>query len=135
MAGGDQMREPLHILVVDDDGDVRDIIADLLGDLGYRVSVATGGETMRAFLKTPDTVDLIVLDAVMPGEPSVTLALRAKEQGIKLVMISGYPGKMQEFHDRADQLLWKPFRREELKLAVEQALFSGVFGQRRENDD
>ena len=93
------MREPLHILVVDDDGDVREIIADTSVDLGYRVSVATGGETMRAFLETPDPVDLIVLDASVPGEPSLSLALHAKDQGIRLVMISGNPAKMQEFHD------------------------------------
>jgi len=129
------MREPLHILVVDDDGDVRDIIADTLVDLGYRVSVATGGETMRAFLETPDPVDLIVLDASVPGEPSLSLALHAKDQGIMLVMISGNPAKMHEFHDRADQLLWKPFRREGLKAAIEQALFSTVSGQRREDRD
>ena len=129
------MREPLHILVVDDDGDVREIIADTLVDLGYRVSVATGGETMRAFLETPDPVDLIVLDASVPGEPSLSLALHAKDQGIRLVMISGNPAKMHEFHDRADQLLWKPFRREGLKAAIEQALLSTVSGQRREDRD
>jgi len=129
------MRGHSHILVVDDDGDVRDVIADHLTDLGYRVSVATGGETMRAFLETPDPVDLIVLDASVPGEPSVSLALHAKDRGIKLVIISGNPAMMQEFHDRADQLLWKPFRREGLKAAVEQALLSTVSGQRREGRD
>ena len=127
------MRDSLHILVVDDDGDVRDVIANLLVDLGYRVSVANGGERMRAFLETPDPVDLIVLDASMPGEPSVSLALHAKDRGIRLVMISGDPAKMKEFHDRADQLLWKPFRRTELQLAVERALMSAVPGQRQQD--
>jgi FixJ family two-component response regulator len=129
------MREPLHVLVVDDDGDVRDIIADLLADLGYRVSVATDGETMRAFLETPHRVGLIVLDATMPGEESISLALHAKDLGIRLVMISGDPVRMKEYHDRADQLLWKPFRSADLQLAVERALLSTVSGQRQEDRD
>jgi two-component system, OmpR family, response regulator len=126
---------PLHILVVDDDGDVRQVIADMLLALGYRVSLAKGGEAMRAFLETPDAVELIVLDATMPGEPSVNLALHAKRRGIRLIMISGNPDAMREFQDHADQLLWKPFRQAELRRAVEHALSSQMRGQRREDPD
>ena len=104
-----------------------------MAELGHRVSVAVDGETMRRFLDTPDRVDLIVLDALMPGEPTVTLALHAKAQGIKLIMISGSPDKMKEFNDKADQLLWKPFRFEELRRAIEVAMASRTFGQRKED--
>ena len=127
------MSHPKHILVVDDDGDVREVICDLLLSLGYRVSLARGGETMRAFLDSPDPVDVIVLDANMPGEPSVGLALHAKEQGIRLVMISGNPDAMKAADDQADQLLRKPFRREALEWAIRHALASETFGQRSED--
>jgi DNA-binding NtrC family response regulator len=129
------MQEPRHILVVDDDGDVRDTVVALLQDLSYRVSTASGGETMRSFLEGPDPVDLIVLDAEMPGEPSVTLALHAKDRGIRLVMISGDPTAMETYHTRADQLLWKPFRRADLERALQHAFVSETFGQRKEDPD
>ena len=137
MATAPKRREPLtrrlHVLLVDDDEFVREAIAEGLVQLGYRVSVAIGGETMRQFLDTPDPVDLIVLDALMPGEPTVTLALHARDRGIKLVVISGSPDKMKEYQDKADQLLWKPFRVEELHRAIELAMASDTFGQRKED--
>jgi len=78
-----------HILVVDDNGDVRDVIVDILQEQNYRVSSATGGSVMRDFLETGDTVDCVILDALMPGEASASLALHLKERGIPVVMISG----------------------------------------------
>jgi two-component system, OmpR family, response regulator len=125
------MPTPKHILVVEDDSDVRQVIADQLEELGYRVSLADNGETMRAFLQTLDPIDLIVLDGVMPGEQSESLALHAAERKIRLVMISGSPEHMQKANSRADQLLAKPFRSADLKRAVEAALASDTFGQRR----
>ena len=125
------MPTPKHILVVEDDSDVRQVIADQLEELGYRVSLADNGETMRAFLQTLDPIDLIVLDGVMPGEQSESLALHAAERKVRLVMISGSPEHMQKANSRADQLLAKPFRSADLKRAVEAALASDTFGQRR----
>ena len=80
---------------MDDDELVRKVLVEQLGELGYRVSVALDGDTMRQFLDTPDPVDLIVMDALMPGEPAVPLALHARDRGIKLVMISGSPEKIR----------------------------------------
>ena len=48
------MRQPKHILIVDDDGDVRDVILELLRNCGYRVSSASDGASMRAFLGSGD---------------------------------------------------------------------------------
>jgi PleD family two-component response regulator len=63
-----------HILVVDDNGDVRDVIVEILQEQNYRVSSATGGSVMRDFLETGDTVDCVILDALMPGDASASLA-------------------------------------------------------------
>ena len=78
-------------------------------------------------------MDLIVLDALMPGESGVSLALHARDLGIKVVMISGSPDKMKEYLDKADQLLWKPFRFEDLRRAIDLAMASDTFGQRKED--
>ena len=119
-----------HILVVDDDGDVRAVLVDILRDREYRVSSAVDGVTMRQFLEGNDPVDAIVLDALMPGEASVTLGLLAKELGLPLVMISGNPDDMQFAIDHNLQMLEKPFKTQELIDALTKALGSGEFGQR-----
>jgi two-component system OmpR family response regulator len=70
--GGSKMDQSAHILVVDDDGDVRDVIVDILQDQNYRVSSAASGALMREFLETADAVDCVILDATMPGEGSIS---------------------------------------------------------------
>jgi CheY-like chemotaxis protein len=67
-----------HILVVDDDGDVRDVLVDILRDRGYRVSLAVDGPSMREFLQDDAPVDAVVLDAAMPGEASVRGSIEAQ---------------------------------------------------------
>ena len=119
-----------HILVVDDDGDVRAVIVDILRDRDYRVSSAVDGITMRRFLDGDDPVDAIVLDAAMPGEARATLALHAKNRGLPLVVTSGSPEDMQFALDNGLQLLEKPFKAQQLIDALTKALGSGEFGQR-----
>jgi DNA-binding NtrC family response regulator len=119
-----------HILVVDDDGDVRTVLVDILQDREYRVSSAIDGATMRRFLEGDDPVDAIVLDAAMPGEASVTLALLAKKLGLPLVMVSGSPDDMQFAVDHGLQMLEKPFKAQQLIDALTKALGSGESGQR-----
>jgi two-component system OmpR family response regulator len=122
-----------HILVIDDDGDVRDVLLEILQDREYRVSLAVGGRSMREFLRGDDPVDVVVLDAAMPGEASASLALYAKGLGLPVVMISGSPKMMQFAIEHDLQLLEKPFRGEELIAAIVEALASGEAGQRRTN--
>lgn len=124
------MGEIKHILVVDDDGDVRTVLVDILQDREYRVSSAVDGITMRRFLEGDDPVDAIVLDAAMPGEASVTLTLLAKELGLPLVMVSGSPDDMQFALDNGLQMLEKPFKAQQLIDALTKALGSGESGQR-----
>jgi two-component system OmpR family response regulator len=124
------MGQSKHILVVDDNGDVRDVIVASLQAHNYRVSSAPGGSVMRDSLETGDTVDCVILDALMPGEASASLALHLKGRDIPVVMISGSPEAMEYAADNGLQLLRKPFRLQELYSAVNTALASGEFGQR-----
>jgi len=120
-----------HILVVDDDGDVRDVIINMLTDRGFVTTAAPGGVVMRDLLAAQGTpFDAIVLDCLMPGEPSAALALHAKEMRLPVVMISGSHEMMKFAEEHELQLLRKPFRMAELIKAVEAALSSGQFGHR-----
>ena len=77
-----------HILAVDDNEVVRDVIVTMLQEHGYRATAASDGRSMREILQRDDPVDAIVLDALMPGEQSATLARHARDLNIPVVMIS-----------------------------------------------
>ena len=61
-----------HILVVDDDRDIRELIVDYLVKSGYHASGAANGKEMRAVLDKQH-IDLVVLDVMMPGDDGLTL--------------------------------------------------------------
>jgi two-component system, OmpR family, response regulator len=119
-----------HILVVDDNGDVRDVIVAGLQTYNLRVSSAPNCSVARDFLETGDTVDCVILDVLMPGEASASLALHLKERRIPVVMISGSPEAIKYAADNGLQLLRKPFHLQELYSAVNTALAGREFGQR-----
>jgi two-component system, OmpR family, response regulator len=119
------MGQPKHILVVDDDGDVRDVIVALLEKNNFRVSSAASGSLMRDFLQTADPVDCVVLDALMPGEAGISLVLYLKEVGLPVVVISGSPEAIERAVEDDLQLLRKPFRAKELYDAINVALSGG----------
>ena len=123
------MGQPRHILVVDGDGGIRDTIAAILEDRGYRVSCVSDGPSMRHLLER-DGIDAIVIDASMRGETSTSLARHAKALRLPLVMISGNDAVMGYADDHGLQLLHKPFRIQELCDALDLAFSSGEFGQR-----
>jgi two-component system OmpR family response regulator len=128
------MSQPKHILVVDDNGDVRDVIVAILESHNFRVSYAASGSLMREFLQSADPVDCVVLDALMPGEGNISLVLHLKEVGLPVVVISGSHDAMERAEEYNLQLLRKPFHAQELFDAVNTALASGEFGQRSQGD-
>lgn len=110
-----------HILVVDDDKRLRDLIARYLGEQGFRVTVATDAAEARAKLKSI-AFDLLVLDIMMPGESGLELtrALRA-DSAVPILLLTA----MGEVQDRingletgADDYLGKPFEPKELVLRI-----------------
>lgn len=120
-----------HVLVVDDDGDVRDVVISILLDNGFLATAATGGVAMRDILAADAApIDAIVLDCLMPGEAGATLALHAKSLRIPVVMVSGSIASIRFAEENGLQLLRKPFRMAQLIHAVEDAIASGQFGQR-----
>ncbi|TCS60854.1 response regulator [Varunaivibrio sulfuroxidans] len=115
-----------HILVVDDDREIRDLVARFLGAQGYRVSTARDGGEMKQILETAN-ITLIVLDLMMPGVDGLTLArdLRAGRVDIPIIMLTA----MGEETDRivglemgADDYLPKPFNPRELLARIKAVL-------------
>ncbi|MBN3814407.1 response regulator transcription factor [Paraburkholderia sp. Ac-20347] len=117
------MNEPNapHILVVDDDPAIRELIAAYLGENGMRVSEAASGKAMSAAL-AEQAIDLVILDLRMPGEDGIEIARRIRVQSaLPIIVVSG----LREEADRvmalelgADDYLTKPFSSRELLARV-----------------
>jgi DNA-binding response OmpR family regulator len=125
---------PRDALVVETHADLRVLICEYLQEMGFHTTEVADAPAMRAALHDA-AFDLIVLDATTSEDEEVTLAMEARNHGIRLVMISGGPELMELFRDRADQLLWKPFRFGAFERAVRHAFASDVRGQRKEDPD
>jgi two-component system phosphate regulon response regulator OmpR len=117
----DPTKQPLHILVVDDDPRIRQMLIRYFEQEGYRVSAAADGAAMRAQLNTKP-VDVILLDVVMPGEDGLTIAreIRAKSD-VGIIMLTG----RDEVLDRvvglevgADDYIAKPFHLREVLARI-----------------
>jgi DNA-binding NtrC family response regulator len=119
---------PKHILVVDDDSGVRDVVVAILKELSFKVRSAEDGSTMRELLRSGDPVDVIVLDLALPDEVGEDLALNARDLGVPVVLISGNPGMMRFAVEHDLRLLEKPFGLQALVTAVTEALDEGEPG-------
>jgi len=112
-----------HILVVDDDADIRQLAGDYLRRNGLRVTQAADGREMRAALETSD-VDLIVLDVMMPGEDGLSLCrnLRAgKHRAVPVVMLTARDDETDRIvglEMGADDYVVKPFSSRELLARI-----------------
>jgi two-component system, OmpR family, response regulator len=132
----EQLSPEAHVLVVEDDGEMRNLITKFLRQNGFRVTGARDGREMWDVLGAAP-VDLILLDVMLPGQSGLDLcrALRTKS-GVPIIMVTA----RGEETDRvlglelgADDYIPKPFGRAEL-LALVRALLrrsSGVAGEPR----
>src|SRR5260221_12899977 len=78
-----------HVLAVDDDPLVRDLISDYLKQNELRVTTVADGRSMQAVL-AEEVVDLIVLDLKLRGEDGMALARRLRDQAqIPIIMLTG----------------------------------------------
>lgn len=110
-----------HILVVDDDKRIRDLIARFLNENGYRVTVAEDTEIARGKLRGL-SFDLIILDVMMPGETGLDFAASLREHSqVPILMLTA----RTEPEDRiagleigVDDYLAKPFEPRELLLRM-----------------
>ena len=119
-----------HIVVIDDDADVLDVIERLLENAGYRVTGFANATAMRAAAPLGGPIDLLVLDGTMRGETRAAITEFVARAQLPVVMISGDPDSMKTAAEQRLQLLWKPFSGVELCKAVETGLASGELGRR-----
>ncbi|AZF37518.1 Transcriptional regulatory protein ompR [Pseudomonas sp. R4-39-08] len=116
-----------HILIVDDDREIRELVGNYLQKNGLRTTVVADGRQMRAFLaSTP--VDLIVMDIMMPGDDGLVLCreLRAgKHKATPMLMLTARnddTDRIIGLEMGADDYLAKPFVARELLARINAVL-------------
>ena len=119
------MSEAAHIVVVDDDQDVRETVAEYLRRNGFAVSEADGGKALREVM-TSRPIDLALLDINMPGDDGLTLAREIRSSGdagiIMLTANSDDLDKIVGLEVGADDYVTKPFNPRELLARVKAVL-------------
>lgn len=111
-----------HILVIDDDERLRDLLGQFLTENGFLVTTAIEAAEAREILKNL-AYDLIICDVMMPGEDGMTLTKGLKNQGLStpvllLTALGEIESRISGFEAGADDYLPKPFEPRELLLRI-----------------
>ncbi|MEN8148645.1 MAG: PAS domain S-box protein [Planctomycetota bacterium] len=116
------------ILLAEDDAAVRSLVISLLEDVGYRLLVAeNGAEAIRLFEEDPDSVDLVLVDVIMPkkGGREVYHAVRGLRPSIPVLFTTGYSFNALEkerIPGSTGQIIRKPYAPNDLLHRVREAL-------------
>jgi DNA-binding response OmpR family regulator len=112
---------PRHILVVDDDADLRQMVAEYLHDYDLRVTGAADGNAMRETMAR-DPVDLLLLDLKLPSEDGMNLARELREtSSVPIIILTGRKDDVDRIMGLelgADDYLTKPFNLRELLARI-----------------
>jgi len=111
-----------HVLAVDDDPSVRQMIVDYLGDNDIRVTALSSGKQIPEIMAR-ETIDLLVLDIRLPGEDGLQIArqLREESAGLPIIMLTGRKDeadRVMGLELGADDYLTKPFSPRELLARI-----------------
>jgi two-component system phosphate regulon response regulator OmpR len=111
-----------HILAVDDDDRLRELLKRFLTREGHDITTAKDAASARKLMATM-TFDLVILDVMMPGEDGLSLlkSVREKKQDTPVILLTarGLPAeRIEGLKIGADDYLSKPFEPEELTLRI-----------------
>lgn len=115
-----------HLLVVDDDREIRSLLTEYLSQSGYRVTAVGDGKAMRRALDS-NRIDLVVLDLMLPGEDGLTLCreLRTRSFSLPVLMLTARGDEVDRIvglEMGADDYLAKPFNSRELLARIKSIL-------------
>jgi len=114
-----------HVLVVDDDPQIRELLQEYLAENELRVSVALNGAQMSRIL-ADEAIDLVILDLRLAGEDGMTIARTLRDQSaIPIIMLTGVrdeADRVMGLELGADDYLTKPFSPRELLARIRTVL-------------
>ncbi len=118
------MNDRLHILVIEDEPLVRDLVAINLKHAGYDVvTAATFEDGLAALVKPATALAMAIVDVMLPGGDGMTLVARARASGVTLPILmltarGDAPAKVRGLDSGADDYMTKPFDVPELLARV-----------------
>jgi len=115
-----------HLLVVDDDREIRNLLTEYLTQAGFRVTAVGDGKAMRRALEA-NRIDLVVLDLMLPGEDGLSLCrdLRSRSNSLPVLMLTARGDEVDRIvglEMGADDYLAKPFNPRELLARIKTIL-------------
>lgn len=121
------LRGSEHVLVVDDEEHVGEVIGSMLQDLGYKVTVAKSGKEALSLYKKKKRFDVIVLDMNMPtmGGKETFYRLKEIDPAVRVVVSTGYSNTSLEsspLRSAVDGILQKPYQMEDLSKTMRKAI-------------
>ncbi len=116
---------PPTVLVVDDDAIVRRVVQGHLSDAGYRIFEAEDGQEALEVLERTGSVDLVIVDMVMPrlNGAGLVAELMRRRPSQSVLLISAYPAERETVEEAlpSHPFLPKPFTRDQLLAKVAEA--------------
>jgi two-component system OmpR family response regulator len=120
------MKEQPHILVIEDDPELRVLVRDYLLKQGFRVDVGPGGAALDQFRTKFGEPDLIVLDVMLPGEDGLSICRRVRAQSrVPILMLTAKGDEIDRIvglEIGADDYMAKPFNPRELTARIRSIL-------------
>ena len=123
------------ILLVEDEGFVREVTSEVLRSAGYNVLTAKNAiEAERTYVQLWGEVDLLLTDVILPGESGSSFAgrLRLGNSRLKILLVTGYPEQIGLLEMGREECLPKPFSKRELLERVKQMIAGGELAHERE---
>jgi two-component system, OmpR family, response regulator len=116
---------PPHVLIVDDDESIREVVSDYLVDHEMRVTALASGRDLHALLDR-EAIDLVILDLKLPGEDGLQIARAVRERGnVPIILLTGRTeeaDRVMGLELGADDYVTKPFSPRELLARVRAVL-------------
>lgn len=115
-----------HILIVDDDKAIRELLKDFFQELEYKITTAANGAEAVAAINTR-SFDCVISDHVMPDMNGLELLehLRKQNKNVPFLMITGYPTleiAVEVMKQGAHDYITKPLQLDDIRIKVERAL-------------
>lgn len=114
------------VWIVDDEDQVRDVVGNMVEELGYRVRIfSRAQEALDAY--RPGAADAVITDVRMPEMDGLTFTrtLRQRDPSAVVLILTGYPSvpdAVEAIRSGASDYLTKPFRLEEIRVRIQRAL-------------
>ena len=125
-SGGSPSPPDAHVLICDDDAELRRLVADFLQGHGYAVSTASDGRELARCLRLPTAVDLIVLDIMLPGQSGLEICRDLREtSNVPILMLTARGNETDRIvglEMGADDYISKPFSPAELLARIKALL-------------